>query len=29
MIKLEEKDVLVLYRILTDKTGGTVGIRDK
>ena len=29
MIKLEEKDVLVLYRILTDKAGGTVGIRDK
>ena len=29
MIKMTEKDVLVLYRILTDKTGGTVGIRDK
>ena len=29
MIKLTEEDVLSLYQMLTDKTGGKVGIRDK
>ena len=29
MIKLNEENILLLYQMLTEKTGGTVGIRDK